>query len=242
MVGRTIFHPDRAFVRRWTRFWMRYAGLTPLGRVATRLASGFAPPHKARIQLAYMSPTGYVAPSATIHHPDLRLGANVFIGDRAIIFERENGGPVELGDRVVILRDTIIETAFGGSVTLGAQSSIHPRCQLNAYKASIQIGHGTMIAPNCAFYPYDHGIAPDEPIREQPLQAKGDILVRDEAWLGYGVIVLGGVTIGEGAVIGAGSVVSKDIPDGAIAIGMPARVVKMRNDVVIHTEIETSKG
>jgi acetyltransferase-like isoleucine patch superfamily enzyme len=183
-----------------------------------------------------MNPTGYVAPSATIHHPDLRLGANVFIGDRVMIFERENGGPVELGDRVEILRDTIIETAYGGSVTLGAQSSIHPRCQLNAYKASIQIGHGTLIAPNCAFYPYDHGIAPDKLIREQPLQTRGDILVGDEAWLGYGVIVLGGVTIGEGTVIGAGSVVTSDIPEGAIAVGVPARIVKMRNEIDFHTE------
>ena len=50
----------------------------------------------------------------------------------------------------------------------------------------------------------------------------------DDAWLGYGVIVLDGVRIGKGAVVGAGSVVTEDIPDGGIAVGVPARVVKMR--------------
>ena len=58
----------------------------------------------------------------------------------------------------------------------------------------------------------------------------GDIVVGDDAWLGYGVIVLDGVHIGKGAVVGAGSVVTNNIPDGGIAVGMPARVVKMRED------------
>ena len=85
------------------------------------------------------------------------------------------------------------------------------------------------IAPNCAFYPYNHGIEPGKLIQEQPLYSKGDIIVGDDAWLGFGVIVLDGVRIGKGAVVGAGSVVTEDIPDGGIAVGVPARVVKMRD-------------
>ena len=210
---------------------MGYTGLNGFGRIASLFVSWFAPPHKARVYLAQLNPRGYIEPSATIYHTKLRLGANVFIGDHVIIFEKENGGPVELGDRVNIFRHTIIETANGGSLTLEADASIHPRCQLNAYKVPIRIGRGTMISPNCAFYPYDHGIAPDRPIRKQPLQSKGGITIGSEAWLGVGVIVLGGVRIGDGAVIGAGSVVTKDVPDSAIAMGTPARVVKMRSDL-----------
>jgi acetyltransferase-like isoleucine patch superfamily enzyme len=221
----------QALTKRWIRFWMRHAGLNSFGRIATLLASWFAPPHKARVYLAYMNSRGYIEPSATIYHSKLRLGTNVFIGDHVIIFENKDGGPVELGDRVNIFRHTIIETAQGGSLTLEAEASIHPRCQLNAYKAPIHIGRGTMIAPNCAFYPYDHGVAPDRPIRQQPLQSKGGITIGSEAWLGVGVTVLGGVRIGDGAVIGAGSVVTQDVPDGGIALGTPARVVKMRSDL-----------
>lgn len=221
----------QALTKRWIRFWMRHAGLNSFGRIASLFVSWFAPPHKARVYLAYMNPRGYIEPSAKIYHSKLKLGANVFIGDHVIIFENKNGGPIKLGDRVNIFRHTIIETAHGGSLTLEAEASIHPRCQLNAYKAPIRIGRGTMIAPNCAFYPYDHGVAPDRPIRQQPLQSKGGITIGSEAWLGVGVIVLGGVRIGDGAVIGAGSVVTQDVPDGGIALGTPARVVKMRSDL-----------
>lgn len=59
----------------------------------------------------------------------------------------------------------------------------------------------------------------------------GPIIIEDDVWLGYGVIVLSGVRIGRGAIIGAGSVVTKDVPAGAIAVGMPARVMRMRADL-----------
>jgi acetyltransferase-like isoleucine patch superfamily enzyme len=88
------------------------------------------------------------------------------------------------------------------------------------------------IAPYCAFYPYDHGIIPDLPIRQQPLRSRGGIVIEDEAWLGVGVIVLDGVRIGHGAVVGAGSVVTHDVPDGAVVHGFPARVLMMRSDLL----------
>jgi acetyltransferase-like isoleucine patch superfamily enzyme len=216
----------------WIRFWMRYAGLSGFGRIATRLAIWFARPHKARTYLARLNPHGYVAPSAIIDHSDLRFGTNIFIDDRVLIFQGKNGGAVELGDRVSILRDTILETGHGGYLTIGTNTWIHPRCQLNAYKAPIRIGCDVQIAPNCAFYPYNHGLAPDKLIKEQPLQTKGGIIIEDNVWLGFGVIVLSGVRIGKGAVIGAGAVVTGDVPAGAIAVGMPARVVRMRRDLV----------
>jgi acetyltransferase-like isoleucine patch superfamily enzyme len=93
------------------------------------------------------------------------------------------------------------------------------------------------IAPCCAFYPYNHGIVPGIPIRKQPLQSKGGIVVDDGAWLGFGVIVLDGVRIGKGAVVGAGSVVTRDVPDGAIACGVPARVLMMRSDLSQETAV-----
>ena len=115
-------------------------------------------------------------------------------------------------------------------MAIGENTAIQPRCQFSAYAASIIIGKSVQIAPNCAFYPYNHGIAPGKPIIEQPLHSNGDIIVGDDAWLGFGVIVLDGVRVGEGSVIGAGSVVTHDIPDGGFAVGVPARVVKMRDE------------
>jgi acetyltransferase-like isoleucine patch superfamily enzyme len=211
---------------------MRGASLNLPGRMATRLATWFTPPYKARCYLARLGPRGYVSPSAMIHHPDLRLGANAFIGDQVIIYQaHKDGGPVSLGERVHLHRDIIIEIDQGGSLTIGARTHVQPRCQFTAAKSSIQIGSNVQIAPYCAFYPYDHSYAPGELIKKQPLRTKGGIVIEDDAWLGVGVTVLDGVRIGRGAVVGAGSVVMHDVPDGAIVFGVPARVVNVRSEL-----------
>lgn len=210
---------------------MRWAGLSPFGRIATRLAVWFVPPYKARHYLSLLNSQGYIAPSAVIHHSDLQLGANVFISDRVVIFQEKGGGPVELDEKVHLYDDIYIQTGDGGRLKIGANTYIQPRCQFSAYVASIEIGSHVHIAPNCAFYPYDHRTAPDKMIFEQGFQTKGGIIIEDDVWLGFGVIVLSGVRIGKGAVIGAGSVVTKDVPEGAIAVGSPARIVKMRSDL-----------
>ena len=215
----------------WSHFWMLFAGLSRLGRVATWLATWFVPPYFGRMYLAGWGSRSFVSPKATVHHADLHLGPNVFIDDQVLIFQCKEGGAVELGSGVSLFRENIIQTGYKGSVSIGEESQIQPRCIFSAMKSSIRIGRGVQIAPNCTFYPYDHGIAPGELISRQPLQTRGDIVIEDDAWLGVGVIVLSGVRIGKGAVIGAGAVVSRDVPDGAIAMGVPARVVKMRAEL-----------
>jgi acetyltransferase-like isoleucine patch superfamily enzyme len=215
----------------WIEFWMSFAGLDRFGRFSTRLASWFAPPYYGRCYLARLNRKGYISPSATIYHNGLHLGKNVFIGDRVVIFRDEGGGPIEIAEGAHLYGESFIQTGSGGSLKIGENTHIHPRCQISAYKSTIYIGRGVQIAPNCAVYPYDHGMSPDELIEKQPLKTKGGIIIDDDAWLGYGVIVLDGVSIGKGAVVGAGSVVTRDIRDGAIAVGVPARVIKMRTDL-----------
>lgn len=79
-------------------------------------------------------------------------------------------------------------------------------------------------------YPYNHGMSPDVPVRNQPLTSRGGITIGDDAWLGYGVIVLDGVHIGDGAVVAAGAVVVNNIPAMAIAGGVPAKVLRFRTE------------
>jgi acetyltransferase-like isoleucine patch superfamily enzyme len=222
----------RRLQRIWLRFLMHFAGPSPLGKMAAQMATWSSPPYKARIFLSKLNSKGYIAPSAAIYHEILSLGNNVFIGDRVTIYQDKLGGAVKLGRGVHLHSDIIIETGDGGQLIIGEDTHIQPRCQLSAHKGSIRIGSGVEIAPNCAFYPYDHAVIPGKPIRMQPLETKGDIVIEDEVWLGVGAIVLNGVRIGRGAVIGAGSVVTSDIPENAIAAGVPARVIKMRDEVV----------
>jgi acetyltransferase-like isoleucine patch superfamily enzyme len=214
--------------RFWSRFWMRYAGRGPMGRAATRLATVGTTPYFGRVHLADLNPGGYVAPSAVIDHDDLRLGRHVFVGDNVTIYQRHRGGPVEFGDHVHLYGDTFINTGEGGAVRIGADSHIQQRCYFSAFLGRIQVGCRAEIAPHCGFYAHNHGVALGQSIREQPLSTKGGLVIEDDVWLGFGVVVLDGVRIGRGAVIAAGSVVTVDIPAHAIASGNPARVIRFR--------------
>lgn len=209
---------------------MKRAGASGLGRLAAWLASRHAAPFHQRAYLADLSPRGFIAPGASVTHPDLRLGKHVYLGDGVVVHCTHEGGPVELADRVQIYGNTFIETGMGGRIRIGEGTHIQPGCHIHAYLSEVRIGKKVEIAPNCGFYCYDHGMASGIPIMEQPLLSKGDISVGDGAWIGYGVTVLQGVIIGEGAVLAAGAVVAHDVPDHAIVGGVPARIIGNRLD------------
>ena len=136
---------------------------------------------------------------------------------------------MKLGAGTHVLRDSVLETGQGGSISIGQDTFLHPRCQVMAYKGNVTIGDHVAVAPGCAFYAYNHSFKAGEMIKQQPLYTRGGIEVGDGAWLGFGVIVLDGVRIGTGSVVGAGSVVTEDVPDNCIAGGNPARVIHKRS-------------
>lgn len=216
---------------RWARMWMKIAGQGWIRPLATRLAALGMPRYKGRTSLARLHLDGYRAPNAVISHPALETGRHVFIGERVTIYAARGAGQVRIGERSCVHQDTVIETGDGGSLVIGTRSHIQPRCQFSAYKGKITVGDDVQIAPQCGFYPYNHGVSTGIPIIDQPLSSNGGISIEDDAWIGFGVVVLDNVRIGHGAIIGAGSVVTKDIPPGAIAAGVPARVLKMRDAV-----------
>ena len=207
------------------------SGPAGFGRLAAWFASRGFPPYHQRAALANATASGFIDPSAAVRHSRLNLGAKVYLGTRVVVSEVHSGGPITLGDRVHLYGDSFLETGHGGSIVIGADTHIQPGCHIHSHLAEIHIGEKVEIAANCAFYNYDHGIAPGVPIMEQALRTRGDIVIGDGAWLGHGVIVLQGVTIGDGAVIAAGAVVVSDVPANAIAAGVPARVVKHRDEV-----------
>lgn len=90
--------------------------------------------------------------------------------------------------------------------------------------AKVTFGDNVFIAPNCVFSTAGHAI--DSEQRNQGLEIARPITVGDNVWIGTNVSVLPGVTIGSNTIIGAGSVVNKDIPDGVIAAGNPCRVIR----------------
>ncbi len=94
--------------------------------------------------------------------------------------------------------------------------------------APITFGDNVMIAPNVTITTGTHPILPE--LREKRYQYNLPVDVKDGVWIGAGAIILPGVTIGENSVIGAGSVVTKDIPPNVVAVGTPCKVLRQIGD------------
>lgn len=92
----------------------------------------------------------------------------------------------------------------------------------------IYVGDYTMFGPNVTLATAGHPILPK--LREQAYQYNAPIHIGRNCWLGAGVVVLPGITIGNNVVVGAGSVVTKDLPDNVVAVGNPCRVLREIND------------
>lgn len=192
------------------------------------------PPHHARAFLASLHPHGFIDPRASVVHPHLRLGDHVYLGAGVILQDGFGSGEITLDDRVHLYGHSFVETGQGGAIRIGADTHIQPGCHIHSHLSPIHIGEHVEIAPNCSFYNYDHGIAAGTPVMKQPLRSRGPITIGDGAWLGHGVTVLQNVRIGAGAVIAAGAVVTRDIAENAVAAGIPARVIRLRNRAALR--------
>ena len=115
--------------------------------------------------------------------------------------------------------------SFSSNISLGDRSSIGDNTYING---EVEIGKDVMMAPYCALIASTHNFDQiDIPINKQGETHK-KIKIGNDVWIGYGVIILPGVNICDGVIIGAGSVVTKDIPSYAIVGGGPAKIIKFR--------------
>lgn len=113
-------------------------------------------------------------------------------------------------------------------INLGKGTYINEGCCLWAGKrGTITIGDNTLLGPNVMIFSSNHGISKNEIILTQEWNEK-DVLIESDCWLGAGTIVLPGVKIGNGTVISAGAVVTKDTPPYSIVAGCPAKVINYR--------------
>lgn len=132
-----------------------------------------------------------------------QFGANVRLDDGVLLIQPEN---ITIGDEVFIGRNTIF----------------------HAY-APINIGSHTVIAAGCKLISANHRFDDlNTPINDQGHDYKS-IILEDDVWLGYGVIVLPGVHLGKGCVVGAGSVVTKSFEPYSVLAGVPAKLLKQRH-------------
>ena len=126
----------------------------------------------------------------------------------------------------------------GERIAVGRDCHIGERCYLWAgdSEGRILIGDFVSLAPEVFITSSDYQFIAGKPFRSQPKNER-DVRIGDDVWLGARVVVTAGVTIGDGCIVGAGAVVTKDLPEGAVAVGVPARVVGNRQ---VDRKIEKS--
>ncbi|MDH7514510.1 MAG: acyltransferase [Bacteroidota bacterium] len=135
------------------------------------------------------------------------------------------GGRIQIGAGVQILQDSWLIVECKDEMDIGENVFISQHCTVSG---SVRIGKDTLIAGFVSIIDAHHTFkSTDIPIREQG-GVKRPICIGKDVWIGTMSVVLAGVTIGDGAVIGANTTVTHDIPPRAIAVGCPARIVGWR--------------
>lgn len=168
-------------------------------------------------------------------HNHISLGSNVFIGDYTYINGFSQNG-FHIGNNVRVrefgwMQATSDLNDPGKGLQISDDVYIGPRCYFGA-GGGIKIGSKVVIGASVELLAENHCFEDSEiPIQDQGVSRKG-IVIEDDVWIGNSVIVLDGVCIGRGAVIGAGSIVTKDVPANAVVAGNPARILRYRGTEV----------
>ena len=154
----------------------------------------------------------------------------------------ETDGPVFFGKRLQLQIAKRATVRFGrfswigdgtkircheGVVEIGEKTVMGQECTISAYRR-VRIGEQCVIADRAMFIDFDHGVVEVErPIRLQGIY-KRDCIVGSNVWIGYGACFLRGIRVGDNAIVGTNSVVTKDVPANAVVGGVPAKVIRMR--------------
>lgn len=172
-----------------------------------------------------------------IRHPKkIHIGDSVVIDDNCVLDAKgESNKGIEIHNGVFVGRATIL-TCHNGDIILEDNVNIGFNCVISSL-SKIVIKKNHLMAAFCYLVGGDHDSdRTDIPVLFQGRSSKG-IMIEDNVWLGAGVAVLDGVTIGKDSIIGAGAVVNKDVPEFAIAAGLPAKFKWDRRKGKDHNEV-----
>jgi galactoside O-acetyltransferase len=176
-----------------------------------------------------------------LRHPHrIHLGDRVVISEGCVLDARnENSHRAITLENDVILSNNVMISCKNGSIKIGARTGINAQTIVQSTNnCPVTIGADVIIGPRC--YIVGGGNYNTErldiPIRQQGIKNDGGITIEDNIWLGANVTVLGGVKIGTGSVAAAGAVVTKPIPQRAICGGIPAKVIKTRDETTLEEQ------
>lgn len=162
----------------------------------------------------------------------MKIGNNNTFNVNAIVVS--NGGKIDIGDNNIFSSNVILNGQYG-SLKLHNNIFIGPNVIIQGL-GGVEICDGALIAANSFISSSDHGY--DNPLSDDYLlhEVGQPVVIGRKVWVGAGVIVTAGVRIGDFSIIGAGSVVTKNIPPYSIAVGSPAKVIKVFNQSNLNWE------
>ena len=167
------------------------------------------------------------------HGSHIRCGKNVKFEDYSEIHGLCQDGLI-FGNNVTISRGVMIRPSsyyggdYGKGLVMGDNSSIGPHGYVGC-SGKITIGKNVMFGPKCSLFAENHVFSDTErDIKSQGVAQKG-ITVEDDCWIGSNCIILDGVTVGKGSVIGAGTLVAKDVAPGSVVVDKRVKQIKMRD-------------
>lgn len=153
-----------------------------------------------------------------------RLGSGVVFEPGVLVFHPEN---IEIGNDVYIGHQTILKGYYRNTLSIGDGTWIGQQCFLHS-AGGLTIGKNVGIGPGVRIVTSKHRLdQPEQPILHSPIEF-ARVVIEDGGDIGVGAVVLPGVRIGRGAQVGAGAVVTSDVPAGAIVAGVPARPLGSR--------------
>ena len=164
-------------------------------------------------------------------HNHLKTDKNtrIYIGKHVKIL----GGSMFTVGNGVSIRPAAELWCHSGQIIIGEGTDIGTRCRFSVMN-SLVIGKNVLFSPNVYITDCDHAYTNvTKPVMQQGVVQKDNrVCIKDGAYIGINAVIVGNVTIGKGSVIGANSVVTKDVPDYCVAVGVPARVIKRYDPAV----------
>jgi acetyltransferase-like isoleucine patch superfamily enzyme len=162
-----------------------------------------------------------------MRNPHVITRGFVFLDRGAYVYARRGYGRLILGKWVHLGANTALR-CHEGTLSLGDKSTLARDITVNCY-LDVEIGDSALFADNVYISDFDHRFEDlTVAIKDQGI-AKSRVRIERDVWLGTRVTVCRGVVIGEGTVVGANAVVTRDLPAFSVAVGVPARVIKDRN-------------
>lgn len=135
---------------------------------------------------------------------------------------------IELGENVVFMKNSYVYAHDGGKLIIQNNFTMNSNSQIGATSGKISIGNDCAIASNCVLRAANHNFEnPAIPFRQQG-HTYGEIIIGNDVWIASNCVITANTKIGDSSIIGAGSVVTKDVEPFSVVGGVPARLIKKR--------------